>query len=91
MKQFYTVNSEKAQGSGGNFRLVKFKMRLFLLLLTLAFVVEGFPQTEAEAFTAKNAVYAELGGNAGRYAANYARIFHQKGKLKLSASAGFSM
>ncbi|WP_202928090.1 hypothetical protein [Cyclobacterium salsum] len=91
MKHVYTVNPKEAQGYGGDFLLVKFKMRLFLLLLTLAFVVEGFSQADSKAFTAKNAVYLEVGGNAGRYAASYARIFHQKGKFKLSASAGFSM
>jgi hypothetical protein len=59
----------------------------------LAFVLcsEGQAQTEAELFTAKNMVFAEAGGNAVRYAASYGRIFHQKGMLKLSGSAGFSM
>lgn len=50
-----------------------------------------FAQKEAENFTAKNAIYLELGGSSGIYAVNYSRIFHQKGKLKLNASAGFSM
>src|SRR5690606_32348583 len=42
-------------------------------------------------FTAKNALYLEIGGSSGIYAINYSKIFHQKGKLKLNASAGFSM
>src|SRR5690554_6649728 len=60
-------------------------------LLTLILCFEGYAQTDAELFTAKNAVYVELGSNAGWYAASYGRIFHQKGMLKLSASAGFSI
>jgi len=60
-------------------------------LLTLSLSIDGHTQTKSEEFTAKNAVYLEVGGNAGRYAASYARIFHQNGMLKLSASAGFSM
>lgn len=72
--------------------LSKFKLRLigtFLLTLTLCF--EGYAQSEAQVFTAKNTVFVELGGNTGSYAASYGRIFHQKGMLKLSGSAGFSM
>ncbi|SEG29747.1 hypothetical protein [Algoriphagus boritolerans] len=61
----------------------------FLVFLTLSQFT--FAQTEPETFTAKNAVYIEVGGSSGRYAVNYSKIFHQKGKLKLSASAGFSM
>lgn len=60
-----------------------------LVLLTLPFQV--FSQKEAETFSARNAVYVEFGGSSGRYAINYSKIFHQKGKLKLNASAGFSM
>lgn len=68
------------------------KYSLFLVLifvLTISFVSRT--QTEPGTFTAKNSVYLELAGNAGRYAFNYGRIIHQKGKLKLNASAGFSM
>jgi hypothetical protein len=61
----------------------------FLVCLTLS--QSTFAQTEPDTFTAKNSVYLELAGNAGRYAFNYGRIIHQKGKLKLNASAGFSM
>ena len=53
--------------------------------------MESKAQSKAELFTAKNIVYLDLGGNAGQYAFNYGRVFHQKGKLKLSASVGFSM
>jgi hypothetical protein len=60
-------------------------------VFAVAFCPDGQAQTEAEVFTAKNVVFAELGGNAGRYAVSYGRIFHQKGMLKLSGSAGFSM
>ncbi len=61
----------------------------FLVLLTFSF--STFAQTKAETFTAKNAIYLEAGGSSGRYAVNYSKIFHQKGKLKLNSSAGFSM
>ena len=60
-------------------------------VLTFALYFDGYAQSEAEIFTAKNTVFVEVGGNAGSYAASYGRIFHQKGMLKLSGSAGFSM
>lgn len=53
--------------------------------------IESKAQSKAEIFSSKNIVYLDLGGNAGQYAFTYGRVFHQKGKLKLSASAGFSM
>lgn len=59
------------------------------MLFTLPF--QAYAQNEAETFTAKNAIYLEVGGSSGIYAVNYSKIFHQKGKLKLNASAGFSM
>lgn len=64
-----------------------------ILVLILAFAISfgATAQSEAEKFTAKNAVYLEVGGSSGIYAINYSKIFHQKGKLKVSASAGFSM
>lgn len=61
------------------------------LALALAISFNTSAQTEAQTFTARNALYVEFGGNSGRYAVNYSKIFHQKGKLKLNASAGFSM
>lgn len=61
------------------------------LILILALPSETFAQKETQVFTAKNALYLEVGGSSGRYAVNYSKIFHQKGKLKLNASAGFSM
>ena len=68
------------------------KHSFFLLLgFTLWLSFDGLAQSTAEPFTAKKAVYLELGGTSGVYAFNYSTIFHQKGKLKLNASAGFSM
>jgi hypothetical protein len=66
---------------------------LLLLVLVFVFAISfgATAQTEPETFTAKNAVYLEVGGSSGRYAVNYSKIFHQKGKVKLNASAGFSM
>jgi len=48
-------------------------------------------ESSAEIFTAKHAIYGELGGTSNGYAINYGLIFHQKGRLKYSASAGFFM
>jgi hypothetical protein len=64
---------------------------LLVLMFAIAISFGARAQTETETFTAKNAVYLEVGGSSGRYAVNYSKIFHQKGKLKLNASAGFSM
>jgi hypothetical protein len=64
---------------------------LLLLFFALSISIEAGAQTVPEIFTAKNAVYLEVGGSSGIYAFNYSKIFHQKGKLKLNASAGFSM
>lgn len=70
----------------------KFKSALIgALVLVLAISSNCLAQKEPQSFTAKNAVYLEVGGSSGRYAVNYSKIFHQKGKLKLNASAGFSM
>lgn len=68
------------------------KFLLFPLIASLVLIQNNiFAQDEAELFTAKNAIYAEVGGNSSLYALNYSRIFHQKGRLKISASAGLSM
>ncbi|GMQ27566.1 hypothetical protein [Algoriphagus confluentis] len=48
-------------------------------------------ETKAEIFTAKNLIFAEFFGNSGGYALNFGRIFFQKEKWKISASAGFSV
>jgi hypothetical protein len=48
-------------------------------------------ESSSEIFTAKHAIYAELAGNSYGYALNYGRIFYQKDRLKISASAGFSL
>ena len=60
-------------------------------VFTFALCFDGYAQSEAELFTAKNTVFVEGRWNAERYAAGYGRIFHQKGMFKLSGSAGFSM
>lgn len=61
------------------------------LIVILGLPLETFAQKETKVFTAKNALYVEFGGTSGRYAVNYSRIVHQKGKLKLNVSAGFAM
>ncbi|MEB2781087.1 hypothetical protein U3A58_11845 [Algoriphagus sp. C2-6-M1] len=75
----------------------------FLLLSVMALFVfsqnklfaqvekETKTESSAEIFTAKHAIYGELVGTSTGYAINYGFIFHQKQKLKYSASAGFSM
>lgn len=64
---------------------------IFVLILIFPVSLHCLAQSEAETFTARNALYVEFGGNSGRYAVNYGRIIHQKEKLKLNVSAGFSM
>ncbi len=56
---------------------------------TLPFQV--FAQKETETFTARNSVYLELAGNAGRYAFNYGRLIYQKGAFMVIGSVGFSL
>lgn len=71
-----------------------FQSKLILIgffLGFMAFARSTSAQTEPEKFTAKNALYLEVGGSSGRYAVNYSKIFHQKGKLKLNVSGGFSL
>ncbi len=48
-------------------------------------------ETEAEIFTAKNSIHAEFLLPSFNYSLNYGRIFYQKDRLKISASAGFSL
>lgn len=72
-----------------NFSSKSILFGIFLVFIT--FSQSTFAQTKSKTFTAKNAVYLEAGGSSGRYAINYSKIVHQKGKLKLNASAGFSM
>ncbi|MFC4872559.1 hypothetical protein [Negadavirga shengliensis] len=60
-------------------------------MLAFALGFDAYAQTEAEVFTAKNTVFVEARWNAERDAAGYGRILHQKGRFKLSGSAGFSM
>lgn len=62
---------------------------LFLIFIT--FSQSSFAQAESETFTAKNAIYLDLGGNAGQYAFTYGKLFYQKGALKMMGSVGFSL
>ncbi len=64
---------------------------LSVLIVILALPSETFAQNEPQTFTAKNAVYLDLGGNAGQYAFTYGRLIHQKGVLKVMGSVGFSL
>src|SRR5690606_18390553 len=64
---------------------------LLVLVFTLSFSFEATAQTEAETFTAKSAIYLDIGGNAGQYAFTYGRLITQKNALKLMGSVGFSL
>lgn len=61
-----------------------------VILFFLFFQNNVSAQGEAEIFTAKNSIYVELGGNTPLYGVHYGRILNQKGKFKISGSAGFS-
>jgi hypothetical protein len=65
----------------------------YVLVLVFATLLpfDAIAQSKAEPFTAKKAVYLEVGGSSGAYGLNYGKVFRQKGKLKLNASAGFSI
>lgn len=65
---------------------------LFSLVVVLLVISQNkaFTQADAEVFTAKNAVFVELLGNSAGYGLNYGRIFHQKNRMKISGSVGFS-
>ncbi|MHA7130250.1 hypothetical protein [Algoriphagus namhaensis] len=52
---------------------------------------EGQTESKAEIFTAKNSIFVESLWPSFSYSLNYDRIFYQKGALKLSARAGFSL
>lgn len=66
-------------------------MLISMVVINLSLQLNAFAQEEAETFKGKNVVFAEVGGSALRYAISYGRVFEQKGRLKLSGSAGFSM
>ncbi len=69
-----------------------YKSLLFSLIALFLFSQnKAAAQTESEIFTAKNSIHVELAGNSYGYALNYGRIFYQKDRLKISASAGFSL
>ncbi|MEB2774256.1 hypothetical protein SYJ56_03010 [Algoriphagus sp. D3-2-R+10] len=61
------------------------------IVLVIAISFNSLAQKDSQTFTARNSVFLEIGGNAGQYAFNYGRIFHQKGGFKLNGSAGFSL
>ncbi|WP_439489891.1 hypothetical protein [Algoriphagus sp.] len=63
----------------------------FVMVFVIAISFRVIAQTEAEKYTAKHAVYLEVGGNAGQYAFNYGRLFYQKGAFKVTGGAGFSL
>lgn len=63
----------------------------FVLFLIFAISFRGTAQTEAVNFTAKQAVYLEVGGNAGQYAFNYGRLIFLKRAFKVIGSVGFSL
>ncbi|RZS96409.1 hypothetical protein [Cecembia calidifontis] len=63
---------------------------LLILLFTCGVINQVSAQEKADVITAKNSIYAELGGNGFLYSINYSRIFNQKGAYKFSGSAGFS-
>jgi hypothetical protein len=64
---------------------------VLILFVTTLLSFDAIAQSKAEPFTAKKAVYFEVGGSSGAYGLNYGRVFRQKEKLKLNASAGFSI
>lgn len=67
------------------------KLNVFLALAFFLLKANVVAQDDAQKFTARNALYLELGGSSGRYAVNYGRIIHQKDKLKVNVSAGFAL
>ncbi|WP_154854983.1 hypothetical protein [Cyclobacterium xiamenense] len=68
-----------------------FALMGFLMIAQNKLSAQSEPETKADIFTAKNSVYAELLGNSGSYSLNYGRILHQKNRVKLWGSAGFSL
>ncbi|GMQ30301.1 hypothetical protein [Algoriphagus confluentis] len=62
-----------------------------IFLLILIFIPSYlFAQEDSFQGDPKNSVFLEIGGNAGQYAFNYGRTFHQNGNVKLIGSLGFS-
>ena len=61
------------------------------LLLVAACTTELYAQASSASFTAKNAVYLEIGGNAGYYSLNYDRIVYQKGNFRAAVRAGLGV
>ncbi|MFN3759528.1 MAG: hypothetical protein ACK4SF_09940 [Algoriphagus aquaeductus] len=63
----------------------------FWLVTQNSLFAQNETEKKAELFIAKNAVFAEFAGNSGGYAMNYGRIIHQRNRMKLATSVGFSM
>ncbi|WP_157971957.1 hypothetical protein [Pleomorphovibrio marinus] len=72
-------------------KCILFALMGFLMIAQNKLSAQSEQETEADIFTAKNSLHAELLGNSGLYGLHYGRIFHQKNKLKLVASLGFSL
>lgn len=72
-------------------KCILFALMGFLMIAQNKLSAQSEPETDADIFTAKNSVHAELLGNSGGYALNYGRILHQKNRIKLWGSAGFSL
>ncbi|WP_297338590.1 hypothetical protein [Algoriphagus sp.] len=73
---------------------MNYKSKFILFGFSLVLLISSqsiFAQTEAETFTAKKAVYLDLGGNAGQYAITFGKLFYQKGAIKMMGSVGFSL
>lgn len=73
---------------------MNYKSKFILFGFSLVLLISSpsiFAQTEAETFTAKKAVYLDLGGNAGQYAITFGKHFYQKGAIKMMGSVGFSL
>jgi hypothetical protein len=64
---------------------------LLVLVFALSISICARAQTKAETFTAKKAIYLDIGGNAGQYAFTYGNLFYQKGALKMMGSVGFAL
>ncbi len=66
------------------------KLRLCLLFLVPAASLQVKAQDSTPLFTAKNAIFLELGGNGLLYSLNYERMFYQKGIFKSAARIGLT-
>lgn len=70
-------------------KISKTLLASLLLVLLSSFYLQA-QEEPAPAFTAKNALYLEVGANAIYYSINYERIFYQQANFKMAARAGVS-